>query len=57
MISIVDDDESVSPDPNLLLRLPGGVRADPPRAREALLAARRTTISPVLSLSYAEPLS
>ena len=48
--------ESVSPDPNLLLGLPGGVRADPPRAREQLLAARRTTISPVLSLSYAEPL-
>src|SRR5215211_3076910 len=48
--------ESVSPDPNLLLRLPGGVRADPPRDRAALLAARRTTISPVLSLSYAEPL-
>jgi len=48
--------ESVSPDPNLLLRLPGGVRAEPPREREGLLAARRTTISPVLSLSYAEPL-
>ena len=38
--------ESVSPDPNLLLGLPGGVRADPPRDREQLLAARRTTISP-----------
>jgi 4-aminobutyrate aminotransferase-like enzyme/Ser/Thr protein kinase RdoA (MazF antagonist) len=48
--------ESVSPDPNLLLRLPGGVRADPPRSRDALLSARRTTISAALSLSYAEPL-
>jgi 4-aminobutyrate aminotransferase-like enzyme/Ser/Thr protein kinase RdoA (MazF antagonist) len=48
--------ESVSPDPNLLLGLPGGVRAEPPRSREQLLAARRTAISPVLSLSYGEPL-
>ena len=48
--------ESVSPDPNLLLGLPGGVRADPPRARADLLAARRTATSGALSLAYAEPL-
>ena len=48
--------ESQSPDPNLLLGVHGGVRAEPPRAREGLLAARRTTLSPALSLSYAEPL-
>jgi 4-aminobutyrate aminotransferase-like enzyme/Ser/Thr protein kinase RdoA (MazF antagonist)/murein DD-endopeptidase MepM/ murein hydrolase activator NlpD len=48
--------ESVSPDPNLLLGLPGGVRADPPRASADVLAARRVSLSRALSVSYAEPL-
>jgi 4-aminobutyrate aminotransferase-like enzyme/Ser/Thr protein kinase RdoA (MazF antagonist) len=48
--------ESVNPDPNLLLGLPAGVRAEPPRARADLRAARRTSLSRALSLSYAEPL-
>jgi 4-aminobutyrate aminotransferase-like enzyme/Ser/Thr protein kinase RdoA (MazF antagonist) len=48
--------ESVSPDPNLLLGIPGGVRADPPRGSADLLAARRSSLSRALSLSYAEPL-
>jgi 4-aminobutyrate aminotransferase-like enzyme/Ser/Thr protein kinase RdoA (MazF antagonist) len=48
--------ESANPDPNLLLGLRGGVRADPPRAPAELRAARRTTFSRALSLSYAEPL-
>ena len=48
--------ESTSPDPNLLLGLPGGVRADPPRAPAELHSARRVSFSRALSLSYAEPL-
>ena len=48
--------ESISPDPNLLLGLPGGVRAEPPRATADVLAARRTSLSRALSISYAEPL-
>jgi 4-aminobutyrate aminotransferase-like enzyme/Ser/Thr protein kinase RdoA (MazF antagonist) len=48
--------ESVSPDPNLLLGLRGGVRAEPPRAPAELRAARRASFSRSLSLSYAEPL-
>jgi 4-aminobutyrate aminotransferase-like enzyme/Ser/Thr protein kinase RdoA (MazF antagonist) len=48
--------ESTSPDPNLLLGLPGGVRADPPRDTAELRTARRATISHALSLAYAEPL-
>ncbi len=48
--------ESANPDPNLLLGIPGGVRADPPRAPAALRSARRTSLSRALSLSYAEPL-
>jgi 4-aminobutyrate aminotransferase-like enzyme len=49
--------ESQSPDPNLVLGVPGGVRADPPRDRAGLLAARRTSLSRTLSLAYAEPLA
>jgi 4-aminobutyrate aminotransferase-like enzyme/Ser/Thr protein kinase RdoA (MazF antagonist) len=48
--------ESVNPDPNLLLGLPGGVRAEPPRDPAGLRAARRTSVSRALSLAYAEPL-
>jgi 4-aminobutyrate aminotransferase-like enzyme len=48
--------ESVSPDPNLLLGLPGGCRAEPSRASADVLAARRTSLSKTLSVSYAEPL-
>jgi 4-aminobutyrate aminotransferase-like enzyme/Ser/Thr protein kinase RdoA (MazF antagonist)/murein DD-endopeptidase MepM/ murein hydrolase activator NlpD len=48
--------ESVAPDPNLLLGLPGGVRAEPPRDAADLRAARRTSVSRALSLAYAEPL-
>ena len=48
--------ESVSPDPNLLLGLPAGVRAEPSRTSADVLAARRSSLSRALSLSYAEPL-
>ncbi len=49
--------ESISPDPNLLLALPGGIRADPGRDRGDLLRARRTTVSAALSIAYDEPLT
>ena len=48
--------ESQSPDPNLVLGLPRGFRADPPRDRDDLRAARTISLSRTLSLSYAEPL-
>jgi 4-aminobutyrate aminotransferase-like enzyme/Ser/Thr protein kinase RdoA (MazF antagonist) len=48
--------ESISPDPNLLLGLPGGCRAEPPRATIDVLAARRSSLSGALSLSYETPL-
>jgi 4-aminobutyrate aminotransferase-like enzyme/Ser/Thr protein kinase RdoA (MazF antagonist) len=48
--------ESVNPDPNLLLGLAGGVRAEPPRDTAGLRAARRISVSRALSLAYAEPL-
>ena len=48
--------ESISPDPNLLLGIPGGVRAEPSRASADVLAARRASLSRALSVSYAEPL-
>lgn len=45
---------SVCPDPNLLLGIPGGVAARPPRPD---IAARRPVVmSQALSLAYAEPL-
>ena len=45
---------SVCPDPNLLLGLPGGVAARPPRPD---IAARRPVVmSQALSLAYSEPL-
>src|SRR4051794_37561205 len=48
--------ESVCPDPNLLLGLPRGCRAEPVRDRAQLLAERRVLLSSALSLSYGEPL-
>jgi 4-aminobutyrate aminotransferase-like enzyme/Ser/Thr protein kinase RdoA (MazF antagonist) len=47
--------ESANPDPNLLLGLPGGVRAEPPRDAANLRAGRRVSVSRALSLAYAEP--
>jgi 4-aminobutyrate aminotransferase-like enzyme/Ser/Thr protein kinase RdoA (MazF antagonist) len=48
--------QSVSPDPNLLLGLPGGVRADPGMPASEIARRRRTLMSRALSLSYREPL-
>ncbi len=48
--------ESVSPDPNLLLGLPEGARADPGVPDAEIVRRRRTLMSPALSLSYREPL-
>ncbi len=48
--------ESVSPDPNLLLGLRGGVRAEPSRLTTDVRAARSSSISRSLSVAYAEPL-
>ncbi len=46
----------LSPDPNLVLRLPNGVRAEDRTKRAALLTARRARLGPNLSLHYVEPL-
>jgi 4-aminobutyrate aminotransferase-like enzyme/Ser/Thr protein kinase RdoA (MazF antagonist) len=48
---------SLSPDPNLLLRIPGGVTARPRRSDDELLASRRAAIGPSLSVSYRRPLA
>ncbi|HYY11712.1 MAG TPA: phosphotransferase, partial [Kineosporiaceae bacterium] len=48
--------QSVSPDPNLLLGLPSGTRADPGVPAAEIARRRRTLMSPALSLSYREPL-
>ena len=48
--------ESVSPDPNLLLGLRRGVRADPSRLTPDVRAARRSSLSRALSIAYTEPL-
>ena len=48
--------QSVAPDPNLLLRLPEGTRADPGVPDDEIRRRRRTLLSPAMSLSYAEPL-
>ena len=47
---------SLSPDPNLILGLPGGFRADDVPARDQLLDQRRALLGPNLSLAYTEPL-
>src|SRR4051812_46646972 len=48
--------QSVAPDPNLVLRMPEGTRADPGVPDPEILRRRRTLLSPAMSLSYAEPL-
>jgi 4-aminobutyrate aminotransferase-like enzyme/Ser/Thr protein kinase RdoA (MazF antagonist) len=52
----VDVWRSLCPDPNLLLRLPGGAAARVERDAEALAARRRTRMSRALSTAYREPL-
>ncbi len=48
---------SVSPDPNLILGLPEGVAAQPVSLTAEQLGRRRTvSLSPALSVSYAQPL-
>ncbi len=47
---------ALSPDPNLILRLPYDIAKPQPAARNSLLSRRRTALNPALSLSYAEPL-
>ena len=47
---------SISPDPNLVLRLPSGLAATPPLTAEQIAARRAVAMSPALSLSYREPL-
>jgi len=48
---------SLSPDPNLILRIPGGVTAPARRPPSDILAARREHIGPSLSVSYHRPLT
>ena len=48
--------ESVSPDPNLVLGIGTGARADPPWDHDHLLRARRVSSSPAQSIAYREPL-
>ena len=48
--------QSIAPDPNLILRLPEGTRADPGVPDAEILRRRRTLLSPAMSLSYGEPL-
>ncbi len=48
--------QSVAPDPNLLLGIPEGTRADPGLRSGEVARVRRTSMSAALSLSYAEPL-
>jgi len=48
---------SLSPDPNLILGLPGGVRAPPVPSTDVLLAERRGHLGPSLSVSYRRPLT
>ncbi|HET9654562.1 MAG TPA: aminotransferase class III-fold pyridoxal phosphate-dependent enzyme [Kineosporiaceae bacterium] len=47
---------SISPDPNLLLGLPEGTRADPGMSTGQVAAGRAVRLSRALSLSYAQPL-
>jgi 4-aminobutyrate aminotransferase-like enzyme len=48
--------EAVSPDPNLLLGVPEGLRSPLPRTGSEIARERARHLSPALSLSYAEPL-
>lgn len=47
---------SLSPDPNVLLRIPGLEPAADAPSREAILARRREKIGPSLSIAYRKPL-
>ena len=47
---------SLSPNPNLILRLPFESKAPKPSTSNALLARRRAKLNPALSLSYRSPL-
>ena len=47
---------SLSPDPNLILRLPCSLAPPAEPSREALLGRRREALNPALSLSYRQPL-
>ena len=47
---------SISPDPNLLLRLPGEATAARPRSAATLMEDRKSRLGPSLSLSYRKPL-
>lgn len=48
--------QQLCPDPNLLLRIPNVPPAEHGRSPEALVAARRRSLGPNLSLSYRRPL-
>ncbi|MCX6537876.1 MAG: aminotransferase class III-fold pyridoxal phosphate-dependent enzyme [Acidobacteria bacterium] len=48
---------SLSPDPNLILQIPGGVTAPARRSTSDILAGRREHIGPSLSVSYHRPLT
>ncbi|MCX6545680.1 MAG: aminotransferase class III-fold pyridoxal phosphate-dependent enzyme [Acidobacteria bacterium] len=48
---------SLSPDPYLILQIPGGVTAVPRPSGAGLLAARREHVGPSLSVSYRRPLT
>ena len=47
---------SLSPDPNLMLRLPGSLAPPTAPRHDELLARRRAALNPALSLSYRQPL-
>ena len=47
---------SLSPDPNLILRLPFSLAPPKAPSRDALLTRRREALNPALSLSYRQPL-
>ena len=47
---------ALSPDPNLILRLPFSLAAPAEPCREELLTRRRDALNPALSLSYQQPL-
>ncbi len=47
---------SLSPDPNLVLRIPGDLRASEDEGIDALRATRQQVLGPSLSLAYDDPL-
>ncbi|GAA3262969.1 aminotransferase class III-fold pyridoxal phosphate-dependent enzyme [Nonomuraea helvata] len=52
----IDVWESISPDPNLLLRIPVSHVPARDRSKQELARRRRANLAPALSLSYADPL-